>query len=88
MKCVACGSQFHYCSSCGYDRACDAGYCSDSCFLGSGDLSRAKTNTKEIVDLLGDNKHLLVLFMDDYCYCEDELDAHVRKLCGVESIYT
>ncbi len=46
MECKICKSNFHYCSSCDYDKWAYSGYCSKKCYFNS---NKAKNIKKQFI---------------------------------------
>lgn len=55
MICKTCGTQFHYCSSCGYEEYNSEGYCNRSCFEKSDYYKTEKNTFNALLDRLDDD---------------------------------
>jgi len=58
MKCKTCGREFHYCSSCDYDRYLFEGYCDKTCYEGSDEWKLFSVKVQKFYDSLSKYQQL------------------------------
>jgi len=74
--CKNCGAKFHYCGSCGYERACEAGFCSDECLVNSTQYKQHIQLIDDFLSKLTKEQHLqLQQILDNYNTYEFVLDS-------------
>lgn len=82
MKCKTCGTDFHYCGSCGWIGHAELGCCSDDCVENHFTLIPDKQRYQELATLLIDDTYsflhdIIKQNIDGVC---EEVDKQLRQL--------
>jgi hypothetical protein len=78
MKCKHCQKEFHYCSSCDYDRYNYEGYCNQECYEQSEEWKTFALKAKKFYDSLSFEQKLeLWCLWDNGILLDDKWEAYI-----------
>lgn len=78
MKCKTCAKDFHYCSSCDYDRYNSDGYCSQDCYMESEEWRVYSRNIQDFYDSLSKDQQLeLWALWDNGIFVDDKWEYFI-----------
>jgi len=80
-QCKQCNKVFYHHESCGSERCCDNGFCSDKCMKESDVYKSMMKNAEEFYDSLSmTQRKRFNKLMDVYTDYEDEIDALIYEV--------
>ena len=81
MKCKSCDREFHYCTSCDYDKYNSAGYCSVECYIKTEEWSIFSKNMQTFYDSLSkDQKLELWSLWDNGIFIDDKWEWYLDSV--------
>lgn len=81
MKCKICNREFHYCTSCDYDKYLLEGYCSQECYQNSEEWKTFAPKAQEFYDSLSESQKLeFWTLWDNGIFVDDKWEFYLDSI--------